>query len=99
MFTSAGFLKQSQLAKLARAASLPGILFVASICILRFEASGPRYFAGSRRFTRARARLAWLMNVRPQEVNRLTTLRHPTKIDTVADALKALGRRLDLSLA
>ena len=30
---------------------------------------------------------------------RLTTLRHPTKIDTVADALKALGRRLELSLA
>jgi antitoxin HicB len=42
--------------------------------------------------------LARLMNVRPQEVNRLTTLRHPTKIDTVADALKALGRRLNLSL-
>ena len=33
--------------------------------------------------------LARLMNIRPQEVNRLTTLRHPTKIDTVADALKA----------
>jgi len=43
--------------------------------------------------------LARLMNVRPQEVNRLTTLRHPTKIDTVADALKALGKRLELSLA
>ena len=45
------------------------------------------------------ADLARLMNIRPQEVNRLTTLRHPTKIDTVADALKALGRRLELSLA
>lgn len=45
------------------------------------------------------ADLARLMNVRPQEVTRLTTLRHPTKIDTVADALKALGRRLDISLA
>jgi len=44
------------------------------------------------------ADLARLMNVRPQEVNRLTTLRHPTKIDTVAEALKALGRRLELSL-
>jgi antitoxin HicB len=43
--------------------------------------------------------LARLMDVRPQEVNRLTTLRHPTKIDTVADALKALGKRLELSLA
>ena len=45
------------------------------------------------------ADLARLMNIRPQEVNRLTTLRHPTKIDTVADALKALGKRLELSLA
>ena len=42
--------------------------------------------------------LARLMNIRPQEVNRLTTLRHPTKIDTVADALKALGKRLEVSL-
>lgn len=45
------------------------------------------------------AELARLMNVRPQEVNRLTTLRHPTKIDTVAAALRALGKRLELSLA
>ena len=44
------------------------------------------------------ADLARLMNVRPQEVNRLTTLRHPTKIDTVAVALRALGKRLELSL-
>ena len=44
------------------------------------------------------ADLARLMNVRPQEVNRLTTLRHPTKIDTVAAALKALGKRLELLL-
>ena len=44
------------------------------------------------------ADLARLMNVRPQEVNRLTTLRQPTKIDTVAAALKALGKRLELSL-
>lgn len=44
------------------------------------------------------AELARLMNVRPQEVNRLTDLHHPTKIDTVALALKALGKRLDLSL-
>ena len=44
------------------------------------------------------ADLARLMNIRPQEVNRLTTLRHATKIDTVADALKALGKRLELSL-
>ena len=45
------------------------------------------------------ADLARLMNIRPQQVNRLTTLRHPIKIDTVANALKALGKRLDLSLA
>ena len=44
------------------------------------------------------ADLARLMNVRPLEVNRLTTLRHATKIDTVADALRALGKRLELSL-
>lgn len=39
------------------------------------------------------ADLARLMNVRPQEVNRLTTLRHPAKIDTIAQAFKALGKR------
>ena len=43
--------------------------------------------------------LARLMNVRPQEVTRLTTLRHPTKIDTVAAAFRALGRRLELSVS
>ena len=45
------------------------------------------------------ADLARLMNIRPQEVNRLTTLRHPTKIDTVAEALKVLGKRLELSIS
>ncbi len=45
------------------------------------------------------AELARRMNVRPQEVNRLTDLQHPTKIDTIAQALKALGKRLDLSVA
>ena len=45
------------------------------------------------------ADLARLMHVRPQEVNRLTTLRHPTKIDTVALALKVLGKRLELRLS
>ncbi len=39
------------------------------------------------------------MNVRPREVNRLTDLHHPTKIDTISQALLALGRRLELSLA
>jgi antitoxin HicB len=44
------------------------------------------------------ADLARLMNVRPQEINRMTDLHHPTKIDTIAQALKTLGRRLELSL-
>jgi antitoxin HicB len=39
------------------------------------------------------------MGARPQEVTRLLDLHHPTKIDTVAAALLALGRRLELSLA
>lgn len=42
------------------------------------------------------AELARRMKVRPQEINRLTTLRHPTKIDTIALALKALGKRLEV---
>lgn len=45
------------------------------------------------------AELARRMQVRPQEVNRLTDLKHPTKIDTIAQALKALGKRLDLSVS
>jgi antitoxin HicB len=43
--------------------------------------------------------LARRMKVRPQEVNRLTDLHHPTKIDTISLALLAIGRRLELSLA
>jgi antitoxin HicB len=42
--------------------------------------------------------LARRMSVRPQEVNRLLGLNHVTKIDTVVDALRALGRRVDLVL-
>ena len=45
------------------------------------------------------AELARRMNVRPQEVSRLTDLHHPTKIDTISQALRAIGRRLELSLA
>jgi len=45
------------------------------------------------------ADLARLMKVTPQEINRLTTLTHPTKIDKVAEALRALGKRLEISLA
>lgn len=45
------------------------------------------------------AELARRLRVRPQEISRLTDLRHPTKIDTIALALKALGKRLELRLA
>ena len=45
------------------------------------------------------AELARRMHVTPQEVNRLTNLKHPTKIDTVARALNALGKRLELHIA
>ena len=45
------------------------------------------------------AELARLMHARPQEVTRLIDLHHPTKIDTVAAALLAMGKRLELRLA
>ncbi|MFA7384443.1 MAG: hypothetical protein WC001_13440 [Desulfurivibrionaceae bacterium] len=32
----------------------------------------------------------------PQEVNRLTNMRHTTSIDGIAAALQALGKHLDL---
>jgi antitoxin HicB len=38
--------------------------------------------------------LARLLGTTKQEVNRLTTLRHPTKIDRIDQALRALGKRL-----
>jgi len=44
------------------------------------------------------ADLARRMHVKPQEVNRLTDLHHPTKIDTIAEALHSLGMRLELSV-
>lgn len=40
--------------------------------------------------------LARAMHAKPQEVNRLIDLRHATKIDTLAQAFKALGRSLEL---
>jgi antitoxin HicB len=43
--------------------------------------------------------LARKMALRPQEVNRLLKLDHKTKIDTISDALKVLGCKLDLMLA
>jgi antitoxin HicB len=43
--------------------------------------------------------LARRLNTRPQHVNRNVDLRHTTKIDTPAAALKAPGKRLQLSVA
>jgi antitoxin HicB len=43
--------------------------------------------------------LARLLNASRQEVNRLTTLSHTTKIDNVAKALEVLGKRLILKVA
>lgn len=40
--------------------------------------------------------LANRLGIRKQEVNRLLDLHHATKIDRVADALKAVGKRLEL---
>ena len=45
------------------------------------------------------AELARRMRTSAQEVTRLTDLHHPTKIDTVARALNALGRTLELRVA
>lgn len=45
------------------------------------------------------AELARRMHTTAQEVTRLTDLHHPTKIDTVARALKTLGRSLELRVA
>lgn len=45
------------------------------------------------------AELARRLKTTPQEVNRLTNLRHKTRIDGIADALNALGRHLEVSVA
>jgi antitoxin HicB len=45
------------------------------------------------------AELARKLHTTPQVVNRLVDLHHATKIDTIAEALNALGKRLVLSLA
>jgi antitoxin HicB len=42
------------------------------------------------------ADLARAMGVKPQEVTRLLDLHHNTRIDTVADAFRALGRSLEV---
>ena len=43
--------------------------------------------------------LARKLHTSAQEVNRLTNLRHTTKVDAVQHALGALGRHLEVSLA
>jgi antitoxin HicB len=42
------------------------------------------------------AELARRLKTTPQEVNRLTNIRHTSRIDGIAAALKALGKRLDM---
>lgn len=44
------------------------------------------------------AELARRLSTTRQEVNRIVTLGHATKIDTIAAALSAVGRRLSLSV-
>jgi antitoxin HicB len=43
--------------------------------------------------------LARRIGTPPQEVNRLTNIRHTSKIDRIDVALKALGKRLILEAA
>ena len=43
--------------------------------------------------------LARRLNTTPQEINRLTNLRHTTRIDGIAAALHAMGRHLEISVA
>lgn len=45
------------------------------------------------------AELARRLKTTPQEVNRLTNLRHTTRIDGIAAALGAMGRHLEISVA
>ncbi len=42
------------------------------------------------------AELARRLNTTPQEINRLTNLRHTTRIDGIAAALQAMGKHLDM---
>jgi antitoxin HicB len=45
------------------------------------------------------ADLARRLNTRPQDVQRIVDLGHTTKIDTIAEALAALGKRLEVTAA
>lgn len=42
------------------------------------------------------AELARRLQTTPQEINRLTNVRHTTRIDGIATALQALGKHLDM---
>jgi antitoxin HicB len=42
------------------------------------------------------AELERRLGTTPQVVNQLTNLRHTTKIDKIANAIKALGKKLDI---
>ena len=42
------------------------------------------------------AELARRLNTTPQEVNRLTNIRHTTRIDGIAAALQVMGKHLDM---
>ena len=42
------------------------------------------------------AELARRLRTTPQEINRLTNVRHTTRIDGIAAALQALGKHLDM---
>jgi antitoxin HicB len=44
------------------------------------------------------AELARMLNTTPQEVNRLTNVRHTTRIDGIAAALQVLGKQLYVRL-
>jgi antitoxin HicB len=44
------------------------------------------------------AELARRLNTTPQEGNRLTNVCHTTRIDGIAAALQAMGRRLDMEM-
>jgi antitoxin HicB len=45
------------------------------------------------------AELARRMKVTPQEINRLLNVHHATKIDSIASALKALGKTMEIRAA
>ena len=45
------------------------------------------------------AELARRLKKRPQDIQRLVDIRHTTKIDTIAEALRVIGKRLEIKIA